>query len=77
VVVSGGEDAEQRRWCWKQIGVAGSGNLTNTSRAMWKTAAWLAHTIEHLVHVLLVKTRRSQLGNGQATSSNLPASNST
>jgi hypothetical protein len=37
---------------------------------MWKTAAWLAQTIEHLVRVLLVKTRRSQLGDGQATGSN-------
>jgi hypothetical protein len=70
VVVGGGEDAEQRRRCWKQIGVTGSGNLTNTLRAMWKTVAWLAHTIEHLVHVLLVKTRRLHLGDGQATSSN-------
>jgi hypothetical protein len=69
-VVGGSEDAEQRRRCWKQIGVASLGSLTNTSRAMWKTAAWLAQTIEHLVRVLLVKTRRSQLGDGQATGSN-------
>jgi hypothetical protein len=39
VVVGGGEDAEQRRQCWKQVSVAGSGNLTNTSRVMWKTTA--------------------------------------
>jgi hypothetical protein len=70
VVVGGSEDAEQSRRCWKQIGVAGSGSLRNTSRAMWKTAAWLAQTIEHLVRVLLVKTRRSQLGDSQATGSN-------
>jgi hypothetical protein len=36
VVVGGGEDAEQRRRCWKQISVAGSGNLTKTSRARRK-----------------------------------------
>jgi hypothetical protein len=55
----------------KQIGAAGSSNSTNTSRAMWiKTTAWLANTIEHLVGVLLVKSRRSQLGDGQATGSN-------
>jgi hypothetical protein len=39
------------------------------SRAMWKTAAWLAQTIEHLVRVLLVKTRRSQLGDCNAVGS--------
>jgi hypothetical protein len=39
VVVGGGEDAEQRRRCWKQVSVAVSGNSTNTSRAMWKTVA--------------------------------------
>jgi hypothetical protein len=44
---------------------------------MWiKTTAWLANTIEHLVGVLLVKSRRSQLGDGQATGSN-PAGIST
>jgi hypothetical protein len=77
VVVGGGEDAEQRRRCWKQIGVAGSGNLTNTLRAMWKTVAWLAHTIEHLVHVLLSRLGGCILATVKPLALTLLASNST
>jgi hypothetical protein len=61
-------------WCRLELGeeearlvtAVGSGISTNTSRVMWiKAEAWLAHSIEHLVCVPVVKDRRPQLGEGQ------------
>jgi hypothetical protein len=73
VVVGGGEDAEQRRRCWKQIGVAGSGNLTNTSRARRKidssSALFFRHFVEQVVGVLLGMVRWLQLGDCNAVGS--------
>jgi hypothetical protein len=40
----------------------------STTCVMWmKVAAWLTHTVEHLVCVPLVKDRRPQLGDGQCS----------
>jgi hypothetical protein len=48
------------------VTAVGSGISTNTSRVMWKKApAWLAHSIERLVCVPVVKDRRPQLREGQ------------
>jgi hypothetical protein len=49
------------------VACCGRSGISTTSVTWKKVAAWLTHSVEHLVCVALVKDRRPQLGDGQCS----------